>query len=534
MAKRPLGWARWPTLACFAASVALIVAAFPVDALMGVMQGWIHGLGFWAPLAFSVVYGLAATLFVPGSVLSLAAGVVFGVWQGTAVVWCGAVLAIVLSFLIARYGARRRVEALARRRPRFGAVDRALGEQGWKIVALMRLSPLFPFNVQNYLFGVTAIRFWPYCLASAIFIIPGTFLYVYLGYAGGETAMAVGGSDSVDALKLGLQLAGLVATLAVTVLVARVAAKAIAMHAPAEPNRTESMRPRGKKAAYRRIATLPLAAACLVASMAAFALRDSIRAVFMPPKVELVERFVDHVGSATFDHAALDAVLGAWVDEGGLVDYEALAAQPSALDSYIAAVASAPWSALGRDEKLALLINAYNAFTLKLIAERYPLDSIHSIPENERWKASRWRVAGGVYSLDEIETSLIRGSFREDRVHFALVCAAIGCPKLRREAYTGAGLDDQLDLQASEIHRSERWFRFDEENGLVWLTQVYSWYSEDFEQMHGSVLDAASRYSSQLQQALAENRPLRVRWLPYDWALNDRRSHGSVDGPGSD
>lgn len=300
--------ARWATIACFVASVALVIGTVPVGGLLGAVQVWIEGLGLWAPLAFAVAYGIAATLFLPGSALSLAAGVLFGVWMGTAVVWLGATSAIVMSFLIARYAARARIEALGSTRPRFAAVDRAIGEQGWKIVALMRLSPVFPFSLQNYLFGVTAIRFWPCCLASSAFILPGTFLYVYLGYAGGEAAAAVGGSASTDALKFGLQLVGLIATLVVTVVVARIAARAISKHAPREESpvsRTSPPTTRGEFTA-RAAWMLAVAVACLIASWIAFSRREPIRAIILPPKAMLVEPGAARVcGSASDSGPAL-------------------------------------------------------------------------------------------------------------------------------------------------------------------------------------------------------------------------------------
>jgi uncharacterized membrane protein YdjX (TVP38/TMEM64 family) len=516
--------ARWAGVACFAAAFALLLFTLPLDGLMDALQAWIQGLGFWAPLAFAVTYGIAATLFVPGSALSLAAGVLFGVWLGTAVVWLGATLAIVLAFLIARYAARARVEAIARTRPRFAAVDRAIGEQGWKIVALMRLSPVFPFNLQNYLFGVTAIRFWPCCIASSAFILPGTFLYVYLGFAGGEAAAAVGGSGNTDAWKLALQLVGLLATLVVTIYIARLAAKAVAKHAPGKGEiRAEVAKEPVSAGSHARVAwTLALGVACLVASLTAFARREAIRSFFLPPRVELIERYARGADSASFDHAAFDALLRAHVNDYGLVDYAALAADGGRLAGYIDALGTAPFVDLGRNEKLALLINAYNAFTLQLIVEHYPLDSIYEIPAGDRWESARWMVADRRYSLDEIENSLIRPNFRDDRIHFALVCAALGCPKLRREAYTGEAIEEQLEQQARDTHASERWFRYDEAEGLVRLTQVYSWYAEDFEQLHGSVLASAARYSSALRQALEEGRALRIRWLPYDWSLNGK------------
>lgn len=273
--------ARWCSLVCFGLSAILLVAALPLDAILAALQGWIEGLGVFAPVAYAALYGVASTLLVPGSALSLAAGVLFGVGLGTLVVWAGASIAIALSFLIARYLARARVEALAATRPRFAAVDKAIGEQGWKIVALMRLSPVFPFGLQNYLFGVTAIRFWPCFLASATFILPGTFLYVYLGFAGGAAAAAVGGSGSADALKLGLQVIGLLATLGVTVYIARTAARAIAKHAPEAAASEERVQaaPAAAPSPGRAVLTMALAAACLLGAAYVYFQRDAVRSL---------------------------------------------------------------------------------------------------------------------------------------------------------------------------------------------------------------------------------------------------------------
>lgn len=276
---RPAPLMKWATIACFAGSFAFLLAALPVDTLLDSLSLWIEGFGFWAPLTFAITYCLAATLFIPASALSLSAGVLFGVWIGTAAVWTGAVGCIALSFLFARYGLRARIEALASSYPRFAAVDRAIGEQGWKIVALTRLSPVFPFTLQNYLFGVSAIRFWPCWIASAIFITPGTFLYVYLGFAGGAAAAAVGGAGA-DAFRLGLQLVGLAATVVVTILIARVATKAIAKYVP--PMEQPPTKPVAADSCRRAISTkaafvFALSVACLITGATAFANRDAIR-----------------------------------------------------------------------------------------------------------------------------------------------------------------------------------------------------------------------------------------------------------------
>lgn len=274
----PASLMRWATIACFVGSFALLLVALPMDMLLESLNSWIEGLGFWAPLTFAITYSVAATLFVPASALSLGAGALFGVWVGTAAVWTGAVGSIAISFLIARYGLRARVQALGASKPSFGAIDCAIGDQGWKIVALMRLSPVFPFTLQNYLFGVTAIRFWPCWIASAIFITPGTFLYVYLGFVGGTTAAALGGA-SADALRLGLQLVGLAATVVITLFVARVARKAISKYAPPTERpptvsvATETCR---DEISTKAALAFALSVVCLMASATAFANRDAI------------------------------------------------------------------------------------------------------------------------------------------------------------------------------------------------------------------------------------------------------------------
>lgn len=525
---------QWLAVAGFVASLALTLAALPLQDLEDALSAWVRGLGIWAPLAFALAYGLAATLLIPASALSLAAGVLFGVWLGTAVVWSGAVLACALSFLIARYAARARVEQFARTRPRFAAVDRAVGEQGWRIVALMRLSPVFPFSLQNYLFGVTAIGFWPCWLASAACIVPGTFLFVYLGFAGGEAATAVGGAGDAGGWRLALQLVGLGATLAVTIAVARLAAKAIAAQAPGaasdHPPRAEPSG--GTPSRARSVWLLAVAAVCLLASLLLYLRRGAMRSWLRPPQVQLVERYAGAAGTADFAHAPFDKLLRRHVNVAGLVDYSGLAADAPALDAYIQALGQAPFAALGRNGKLALLLNAYNAFTLRLVLEHLPVDSIRAIPAAQRWQAARWRVADGTYSLDQIENALIRPSFRDTRIHFALVCAALGCPPLRPEAYAAPRLEQQLEQQAEAVHADERWFRFDEAAGLVWLAQVYNWYASDFQQVHGSLLAAAAQYSPALRRALEAGRSLQIRWLPYDWGLNSQ-PRGTRGPPGT-
>eukprot|EP00897_Mesotaenium_endlicherianum_P009039 jgi/Mesen1/8163/ME000438S07275 len=171
------------------------------------------------PLIFAAAYVASALLFLPASVLTVAAGYLFGTLKGTAIVSAAATTGgPAAAFLIARYAARPLVAAQLAKVGKFEAVDRAISEDGLKIVFLWRLSPLFPFALSNYMFGVTGVQFWPYVGASWLGMLPGTFAYVYLGGAGRATIDSIsdGGSGGIPTAKLLLYGVGAVATLLVT------------------------------------------------------------------------------------------------------------------------------------------------------------------------------------------------------------------------------------------------------------------------------------------------------------------------------
>ena len=511
------------------AALILLSRALPVDSGVQALQGWIKSLGIWGPFIFGVIYAVAATLFLPASALTLAGGAIFGLAVGTLTVWLAATAAVVLSFLIARYVAREKVARLASGNPKFGAIDKAIGEGGWKIVAMLRLSPAIPFNLQNYLYGVTAIRFWPCVGASSLFMLPGTFMYVYLGHLGGQgLAAAAGGGGGKTAGQWALLIVGLLATAAVTVYVTRLANAAIKKQtaiAAVEPRKPEAdAQEESQGTPWGAVATAAVAILVFSAAVYAYQSRESLKGLFGPPQVTLEEAYQARPDGPKFDHSALEALLRNHVDDEGWVDYERLQANAPDLDAYIKAVARAPFNEMGRDEKLALLINAYNAFTLRLILDYYPLKSIYDIPEDQRWEAARWNVGGNIWSLSQIEHEQIRSKFVEPRIHFALVCAAAGCPRLRDEAYLADQLDEQLEDQAEHFHAHGRWFRFDEKTGIVELTQIYNWYGGDFVQAGGSVLEYAARYSSQLAGALKAGREPSIHWLHYDWSLNTNQA----------
>ena len=220
---------KWLGAAALLAVLLFAGRQLPLDLWIEASRGTIEGLGIWGPVAFGAIYAIATVLMVPGVILTLAAGALFGSLVGTVVVSLSSVTGAALAFLIARHLARERVEQRLADNPRFAAIDRAIGAQGWKIVGLLRLSPAMPFSLSNYLYGLTAVPFWPYVGVSAIAMLPATFLYVYLGDVGAKgVEAAVGAQDaSTSALEWGLRLVGLLATLAVTLYVTRIARRAI-------------------------------------------------------------------------------------------------------------------------------------------------------------------------------------------------------------------------------------------------------------------------------------------------------------------
>lgn len=205
----------------------LAVAGRRAASLVPAFTAWVDGLGPWGPVAFVVGYALATVALVPGSLLTLAAGALFGLGEGTVLVLVAATLGASVAFLIARYLARGFVERRLQHDARFAAIDRAIGEEGRKIVLLLRLSPVFPFNLLNYALGLTRVRFADYLVAS-VGMLPGTLLYVYYGKVAGDVARLAGSvtvhRDAEYYVVMGL---GLVATVVVTTLITRTAGRAL-------------------------------------------------------------------------------------------------------------------------------------------------------------------------------------------------------------------------------------------------------------------------------------------------------------------
>ncbi|MBI4623365.1 MAG: DUF547 domain-containing protein [Verrucomicrobia bacterium] len=230
----------------------------------------------------------------------------------------------------------------------------------------------------------------------------------------------------------------------------------------------------------------------------------------------------------TFDqaHARFARVLSAVVKNAS-VDYAKLKAAPAELDAYLKDVAAVPATEFARwseGERLALLLNLYNAQTLRLIVDHYPLQSIRRIGSlpGAAWRERIVRQGGQIMTLSHLENKIIRVDYREPRMHFALVCAAVGCPPLRSEPYVGARLNEQLDDQARQFLATAGKNRFDAASATLHLSPIFKWYDEDFIKPAGSLAAYVKPFLPEAQRnALADPAKVKVRFTDYDWALNE-------------
>jgi hypothetical protein len=231
--------------------------------------------------------------------------------------------------------------------------------------------------------------------------------------------------------------------------------------------------------------------------------------------------------AAPFDHAAFDALVRAHVSAEGRVDYDAFA-RSGAFRSYLGRLAAASLDGQGPQDRLAFWINAYNAYTIDQVTAHGERLSIRNIrtsrdgrPIDGPWSERVVHAAGRTLTLDEVEHQVIRKEFHEPRVHFALVCAAVSCPPLRREAYAGARLDGQLDAQARAFLGKPEHNRVDVATRTAFLSPVFGWYLEDFGGSDAALGRFLSRYYPDgPEKDLLESGRFARRETPYDWALN--------------
>jgi uncharacterized membrane protein YdjX (TVP38/TMEM64 family) len=206
-------------------ALVLLSRVLPVGEYLKSFLDAIRELGPTGYALFIIVYIAATVFFLPGSILTLGAGATFGLVGGFVAVSIGSTLGASASFLVGRFIARDSIAKKVKGNDRFAAIDRAVGKEGFKIVFLTRLSPIFPFNLLNYAYGLTTVPFWHFFFASWIGMMPGTILYVYLGSAAAELGGA--GNSEAGGWGLLLKVVGLIATIVVTVFITRIARSAL-------------------------------------------------------------------------------------------------------------------------------------------------------------------------------------------------------------------------------------------------------------------------------------------------------------------
>ena len=229
------------------------------------------------------------------------------------------------------------------------------------------------------------------------------------------------------------------------------------------------------------------------------------------------------VAAPAISHAAFDKLLKKYVNDKGLVDYKGFKADQTAFNQYLDLLSkNAPASSWSKQEQMAYWINAYNAYTIRLILDHYPVQSIKDIGSKIKipfvttpWAIKFFSIGSEKMSLDNIEHGTLRKKYDDPRIHFALVCASISCPRLRNEAYSAAKLDDQLDDQARDFLNNPAKNKISKSGAQ--LSKYFDWYKGDWSQNGQSVAKWVNKYST---TKMADNTP--VSYLDYNWKLNEQ------------
>jgi len=261
------------------------------------------------------------------------------------------------------------------------------------------------------------------------------------------------------------------------------------------------------------------------------------------------DTFGEESKKESFDYESYGYILEKYVDMDGMVNYSALKADRANLDEFtkhIAEVDEKDFARWSDNEKIAFWINAYNALTLKVIIDNYPIkpsffasllypvNSIRQIPGV--WDKIRFPVIGNMMTLEDMEHRRLRPNFNEPRIHFALVCASRGCSPLRNRYYSADNLDSQLDGQVDKFLANKNKFRIDEADETIYLSPIFKWFAEDFEKSFGgnrifekygkrdsALVNFITRYISEKQALLLKNNRYDIDYLDYDWSLNEQK-----------
>jgi hypothetical protein len=234
--------------------------------------------------------------------------------------------------------------------------------------------------------------------------------------------------------------------------------------------------------------------------------------------------FVHTVTAATFDHSLFNAILGKYVDDKGLIDYNGIARDRN-FYAYMASLKNAEVQALTRDGQLAFWINAYNAITIEKVIRWKPKKSVRETIIPGVWISTKFFttrenvVAGKKMSQDDIENDILRKQFRDPRIHFAIICASMGCPPIPKFAYTGEMVQSQLESETRKYLNSPRGTRIDRAENTLYISKVFDWFGDDFIKAAGSVMNFVKPYLDD-ETLVFLNRNPKIDYIEYNWALN--------------
>lgn len=241
-------------------------------------------------------------------------------------------------------------------------------------------------------------------------------------------------------------------------------------------------------------------------------------------RVEADSHIQQPTDDTTFSHDLFDEVLQEHVDENGQVDYTKLKANPEKFVAYLDLLAFADPEELRYNERLTFWINAYNAIVIKGVINHYPIKSVREVKLfNGFFSRLKFQVANKMYTPDGIEHGIIRTEFVDPRVHFVLVCASSSCPPLSNRAYTAETIEESLETATLNFIQNPEQFRIDRAKRLVYLSKIFKWYEDDFKEGYDGALDFLSDYLSPEDTEFLESTDVKLRYLDYDWTLNDQK-----------
>jgi len=233
---------------------------------------------------------------------------------------------------------------------------------------------------------------------------------------------------------------------------------------------------------------------------------------------------IPEVSATTFDHSKFDQILKEYVDDKGLVDYNGIA-KDRRFTEYMQSLQTAKVEEFSRDGQLAFWINAYNAVTIDKVIKTKPTKSVRETLIPGLWTSTKFfttrenMVANQVLSQDDIENDILRKRFKDPRIHFAIICASMGCPPLPRIAYTEENVQVRLEEETRKYLNSPRGTRIDRAANTLYVSRLFDWYATDFVQKSGSVLAFMKPYLNEETLAFLAGKP-KISFLEYNWALN--------------